>query len=119
MKTRLEEGWRSRGRSSGTSDLAKLCLATCVLLSAGTVVTAQALQRFEFTKPLLGTVVEVTLYAPTETVATEAATAAFARITALNRLLSDYDPESEVSRLCRTAGTGSKVFCSAPTCSGR
>jgi FAD:protein FMN transferase len=89
--------------------LAKCCVTTCLLWSSGSIVMAQALERFEFTKPLLGTVVEVTLYAPTETVATEAATATFARIAELNRILSDYNPESEVMRLCRTAGTGSKV----------
>ncbi len=92
-----------------TIGFAKFCVATWLLWSGGSRVMAQALERFEFAKPLLGTVVEVTLYAPTETVATEAAAAAYARITALNRILSDYDPESEVARLCRTAGTGSKV----------
>lgn len=109
MKTRLENWCGSRGRSIGTIGLVKFCVATLMLWSGGSAAMAQDLERFEFSKPLLGTLVEVTLYAPNETVATEAVAAAFARITALNRILSDYEPESEVMRLCRTAGTGSKV----------
>lgn len=75
----------------------------------GSAAMAQALERFEFSEPHLGTLVAVTLYAPTETVATEAATAAYARIKVLNRILSDYQDESEVARLCRTAGSGMAV----------
>ena len=77
--------------------------------TGGSAAMAQALKRFEFSEPHLGTLVAVTLYAPTETVATEAAVAGFARIKALNRILSDYLDESEVSRLCRTAGSGTAV----------
>ncbi len=77
--------------------------------TGGSAAMAQALKRYEFSEPHLGTLVAVTLYAPTETVATEAAVAGFARIKALNRILSDYLDESEVSRLCRTAGSGTAV----------
>ena len=113
MKTHLAEGYRVRARLSWTIGLVKFCLATVLLCLGGSGAMAQTLERFEFSKPLLGTVVEVTLYAPTETVATEAASAAFARIAALNRVLSDYNSDSEVSRLCQTAGTGMKVEVSA------
>jgi FAD:protein FMN transferase len=41
------------------------------------------------------------LHATNETHATRASEAAFQRIAQLNAILSDYDPESEVSRLCR------------------
>ena len=109
MKTRFEEGYRSRGQSSEVSGLVKLSVVTWVLWSASSIVMAQALQRFEFTERHLGTLVELTLYAPTETVATEASKAVFARIGELNRILSDYNPESEMMQLCRTAGTGTKV----------
>jgi FAD:protein FMN transferase len=54
-------------------------------------------------------VVELTLYAPEEGVANEAAKAAFARIEELNRILSDYQSDSEAMRLCRTAGHGETV----------
>jgi len=77
--------------------------------TGGSAAMAQALERFEFSEPHLGTLVALTLYAPTETVATEAAAAAYARIKVLNRILSDYQDESEVTRLCRTAGSGTAV----------
>jgi len=48
----------------------------------------------------------VTLYAPDEATARTAATAAYARIAELNRVLSDYDPDSELSRLSQSSGTG-------------
>lgn len=66
-------------------------------------------ERFEFREPHLGTIVELTLYAPDETVANQSARAAYTRIGELNRILSDYNPDSEVMRLCKTAGTGQAV----------
>ena len=73
---------------------------------------AQAPQRFEFREPHLGTIVEVTLYAPEEEAANQAARAVFDRIEELNRILSDYQPDSEAMRLCRTAGSGQAVVVS-------
>src|SRR5439155_17477558 len=35
-----------------------------------------------------------------------AARAAFARVAELNKLMSDYDPDSELMRLCKKAGNG-------------
>lgn len=67
------------------------------------------LERFEFHEPHLGTIVDLTLYASDETVANQSARAAYSRIEELNRILSDYNPDSEVMRLCRTAGTGQAV----------
>ncbi len=50
--------------------------------------------------------VRIVLYSESEEAATKAATAAFDRFRKLNGILSDYDPESEVSRLSRSAGSG-------------
>ncbi len=50
--------------------------------------------------------VRIVLYSEDAEAATAAATAALDRIRQLNGILSDYDPESELNRLCRTAGTG-------------
>jgi thiamine biosynthesis lipoprotein len=47
----------------------------------------------------MGTIFKIILYAPDERLAKEASDAAFARIGELNKKLSDYDPESELSRL--------------------
>jgi FAD:protein FMN transferase len=47
----------------------------------------------------------IVLYAPDADSANAAARAAYARIKQLNGIMSDYEPESELMRLCRTAGT--------------
>ena len=79
------------------------------LLKQPSIANGQELERFQFRQPHLGTVVEITLYAPSETAANDSARAAFQRIEELNRILSDYDPDSEVMKLCRTGGTGQAV----------
>lgn len=47
-----------------------------------------------------------TLYARDELTASNAVVAAYARIAQLNAILSDYDSDSEISRLSRTSGSG-------------
>lgn len=66
---------------------------------------AAQLERFEFNRVEMAMPVRIVLYSEREDTATAAATAAFDRIGELNGILSDYDSESELSRLCRTAGT--------------
>lgn len=78
------------------------------LLLAG-VVRAGELQRFAFEKAEMGLPFRVTLYAEDEAAAKAAADAAFERVAVLNSILSDYDPDSEISRLSRTAGQGKAV----------
>lgn len=63
------------------------------------------LQRFEFSKPQMGVPFRLVLYAPSEAVASNAAHHAFARVERLNSILSDYDYDSEVSKLSRTSGS--------------
>lgn len=70
---------------------------------------ATSLVRFESTQPQMGLPFRIVLYAPTATAATNATRAAFARIAQLNDVLSDYDTDSELSRLSRTAGEGRAV----------
>lgn len=57
----------------------------------------------------MGVPFKIILYAADEAAAKGAFEAAFARIAALDRILSDYDPQSELSRLSRTAGSGRKT----------
>jgi len=71
--------------------------------------SAQSLERFTFAEPHLGTIIELTLYASDETVANEAARAAFARVKELDQIFSDYKTDSEAMRLCETAGKGKPV----------
>lgn len=67
------------------------------------------LTRFEYQEQHLGVDVNLTLYAEHESVANDAAAAAWRRIAALNLVLSDYDENSEAMRLCRTAQPGQPV----------
>jgi thiamine biosynthesis lipoprotein len=73
------------------------------LLSCATA-PPESLTRFEFTQPQMGLPFRIVLYAPNQSSAESAAAAAFARIKQLNDILSDYDSESELSQLSRTAG---------------
>lgn len=57
-------------------------------------------ERFEAVEPHMGTLVRITIYAPDDS----AIRPAFARIQALDNELSDYKPDSELNRLCRTHG---------------
>jgi len=65
---------------------------------------APAAQRYEFARPAMGTEFRIVLLASDPERARSAAEAAFARIHALERCLSDYDPESELSRLSAASG---------------
>jgi thiamine biosynthesis lipoprotein len=69
----------------------------------------EPLTRHEFTRTEMGLPFRIVLYAPNPPAAQGAAEAAFARIHALNGMLSDYEYDSELSRLSRTAGSGQKV----------
>lgn len=70
---------------------------------------AASLHRFEFSQPQMGLPFRMVLYAVDSTSAETAARAAFARIAELNDILSDYDTDSELSRLSRTAGEGRAI----------
>jgi thiamine biosynthesis lipoprotein len=63
-----------------------------------------SLSRFEFSEPHMGTMFRIVLYAPDPDLAAAASRAAFDRIAALDRIMSDYDESSELMRLCRDAG---------------
>jgi thiamine biosynthesis lipoprotein len=65
--------------------------------------------RFEFSQIEMAVPVRIVLYAADEATADRAAEAAFARIRQLNGILSDYDPESELRRLCRESRAGNAV----------
>ncbi len=70
---------------------------------------SQKLERFSFEKAEMGLPVRVTLYAPSEAEAVASAEAAFARLEALNSIFTDYDSDSELSRLSDSSGMGREV----------
>jgi len=65
--------------------------------------------RFEYQQVLMGVPVKILVYAPDAAVANAAVHAAFDRIRQLNLIFSDYDEDSEISRLCRTSAPGRPV----------
>src|SRR5439155_9257337 len=67
------------------------------------------LERFEFSEPQMGLPFHVVLYAKDKPTAEASARAAFDRIQQLNDRLSDYETDSELSRLSQTAGSGQAV----------
>ena len=75
--------------------LQSLVLVCCALSACAST----PLARFEFSRAAMGTEFRLVFFAPDGALAAAAAEAAFARITALDRALSDYDQESELSRL--------------------
>src|SRR5437870_3154945 len=82
------------------------CWTLCALglAVATSVASAESLQRFTFTEPHMGTRFKLVLYAADEATATKAAKAAFARVAALDHIMSDYKPASELMQLCQKAG---------------
>lgn len=87
--------------------LLSLCLTGTSILHA--VELQDSLVRYEFSHPQMGTVFRLVMYAPSDSLAEQAATRAFMAVDSMNAIMSDYLPESELSRLCLTAGTGSSV----------
>jgi thiamine biosynthesis lipoprotein len=96
---------------------AEISLRLLILLALAIVGCQSApptqLARYEFSKPQMGAPFRVVLYARDKTHAEAAAHAAFRRVEALNQILSDYDTDSELNELSRTAGSGRAVRVSA------
>jgi thiamine biosynthesis lipoprotein len=57
--------------------------------------------RFEYEQPHMGTKFRIVVYAADKATADRAANAAFDRVAELNRMMSDYDPKSELMQLCQ------------------
>ncbi len=76
-------------------------IAGCVLGQTG---SAGGLDRYEFVETHMGSEFKIILYSPDAPTARRASRAAFDRIAALDASLSDYQPESELMRLCDRAG---------------
>jgi thiamine biosynthesis lipoprotein len=64
----------------------------------------ERLSRFEFEETHMASPFKIVLYSKDEAAARHASRAAYDRIASLNTILSDYDPESELSRLAQRAG---------------
>jgi thiamine biosynthesis lipoprotein len=84
-------------------------LGGCALLVLGAANAFSEDQRFVFEKAEMGVPMRLTLYAADSETARKAADAAFERVEVLNGILSDYDSDSELSRLSRSSGQGKPV----------
>lgn len=91
---------------------------TCLLLSTLTgnqqCTESEILNRYEFQEVHMGVQWRILLYATDEVIANKASQNAFARVKELNKVLSDYDPESELNKLCRLSGPGKPIKVSPP-----
>jgi thiamine biosynthesis lipoprotein len=76
----------------------------CGAFAIGCAMVVHAAPRpFEYSQVHMGMRVRIVLYAPNEAAAVRAATAAFSRIAALDREMSDYRPDSAVNGIARRA----------------
>jgi thiamine biosynthesis lipoprotein len=90
---------RSRRVPSVTVRSTALLLSAIALIAVHPAARAGPLERHEFTQVHMGMPVRLVLYAGSAPAAREAAGGAFARIQTLERIFSDYQPDSELSRL--------------------
>ena len=81
-----------------------ILIVLTAVLAAGAVRAEPALSRFTFTEVHMGTEFKIILYAPDKETAGKAATAAYARIASLDATMTDYNPASELMRLCAKSG---------------
>ncbi len=86
-----------------------LALATVLAALSAPPEALNPRERYEFAEMLMGMQFKLVVYAPDGESANKAAQAAFRRIQELNDVCSDYQADSELSRLCQTAGQGKAV----------
>jgi FAD:protein FMN transferase len=71
-------------------------------------------KKYSFQQPKMGSPFNILIYSVDSIQAQDAAIATFKMIDTLNEIYSDYLPESELNRLCTTAGAGEWVHISEP-----
>jgi FAD:protein FMN transferase len=76
--------------------LALICFG---LAGCHTPTTKPGLKRYSYAELHMGSVFRIVMYAPDEATADRAAEAAFRRVAALDEILSDYNPKSELRQL--------------------
>ena len=79
-------------------------LAAVICLGQQTPAAGRAQQLYRFTHPAMGTEYTLLLYADTAPRAAEEAERAFTEVDDVESLLSNYQPQSELSRINRLAG---------------
>ena len=96
-----------RTRSKRFNQLSSITiLAFLVFTYSG---NAQSLKRYQFEEPKMGSPFQIILYSKDSVSAQQIATKAYRLIDSLNLIFSDYEPESELNQLSKTAGKDSFV----------
>ncbi|HAL70681.1 MAG TPA: hypothetical protein DCP71_02795 [Verrucomicrobiales bacterium] len=72
----------------------------CLLAFGALSCSAATPQRFDFSGPGMATTFRISCYAESREQAEKATSACFVRIAELNQIFTDYDPTSELMRLC-------------------
>lgn len=83
-----------------------LCLAILLAAAPSVVAESPQLTRYTIRGSHMGIIWNISVYAPDEASANKAGRAALKRVGELNDVMSDYDPDSELMRLCRHATIG-------------
>jgi len=73
----------------------------CLLAFGALSSPASDIQRYDFSGPGMATTFRISCYAKNREQAEKAASVCFARIAELNQIFTDYDPTSELMRLCQ------------------
>lgn len=86
-------------------------IAICLGTNCATIASANepVQQRYEFSEIHMGAPWKIVLYAADEATAKRGSGTAYQRIEQLNRVLSDYDPDSELSKLSDTAPSSQPI----------
>lgn len=79
-------------------------VALGLVATSSVAAPSDALTRYSYTQYHMGVDARLVVYAPNQTTAEDACAAAFARIAALDSIMSDYRRDSELNRLCARAG---------------
>ncbi len=88
-----------------------------ILISAPSPVLCQQnneLRKFEFSHGQMGTIFNIICYSKEEKLAVSTVQRAFLVIDSLNQVFSDYVPDSELNKLCSTAGSKGYTRVSQP-----
>jgi thiamine biosynthesis lipoprotein len=89
--------------------LGRLALSWVALVCCRGQAASNDLARFEYQRPEMGMAFRMVFYAADQATADKAADAAYARIKQLNDIMSDYDPDSELSKLSASSGSGRAI----------
>jgi hypothetical protein len=103
---------RAARSSRGASLLGRALLPALVVVLATALAACRtgSFRRYEFERPAMGTEFRLVFFAPGRAAAEAAADEAFVRIVALDHVLSDYDPGSELARLGARSDEGAPTF---------